>query len=267
MRPSGGRTWAGIDEPILDVQPVRPRPSRFDGHLGLVSAFIAGALLVAIIKPWGLGVQSSNVARSTPSAPPAPSETPPPELGYESRVYDPSIFGSHEPEAAWAFWPAGFLVTFGFVIQVPGDAGASPGASAVPSGRGAPTPAAASPGAATSPQPGPPSVADDPVWPARFDVPTGNHLLLIGINMPLGHSLASVQLQHASASGSLDAVTVRQLPSPWPSHFAVIGLPTSVADDRLAIWPSGRYRLDMTFDPGQVTRTIEITIGGSSPGQ
>ncbi len=250
----------------MNVQPVRPRPSRFDGHLGLFAAFIAGALLVAIIKPWGLGVQSSNVPRTTPSAPLAASQTPP-ELGYESRVYDPSIFGSHEPEATWAIWPAGFLVTFGFVIQVPGVSEQTAGESATPSGPETPTPAPSSLGAATSPLPGPPSGAGDPVWPARFDVPTGNHLLLIGINMPLGHSLASFQLQRVSASGSLDAAAIRRLPSPWPSHFAVIGIPTSVGDDRLAIWPPGRYRLDMTFDRGQVTRTIEITIGGSSPGQ
>ena len=43
-----------------------------------------------------------------------------------------------------------------------------------------------------------------------------------------------------------------------------------VIDDGRLVWPfvdGYRYRLDMTFDPGQVTRTIEITIGGSSPGQ
>lgn len=250
----------------MNVQPVRPRPSRFDGHLGLITAFIAGALLVAIIKPWGSGVQTSSTPRTTPSPSP-PSRTPTPELGYESRVYDPSIFGSHEPEATWAIWPAGFLVTFGFVIQVPGVSGPTVGESAAPSSPETGTPAVGSPRAATPPSSGPPAAAGDPVWPTRFDVPTGNHLLLIGINMPLGHNLASVQLQRASASGSLDSVPISRLPSPWPSHFAVIGIPTSVGDDRLAVWPPGAYRLGMSFDPGRVTRSIEITIGGSSPSQ
>ena len=104
----------------MNVEPVRPPPSRLDHHLGLLSAFIAGALLVAIVKPWGTGGPPASAPLPTPTPSPRPLVTPAPELGYEDLVYDPSIFGTHEPDAAWAIWPAGFLVTFGFVIQVPG---------------------------------------------------------------------------------------------------------------------------------------------------
>jgi hypothetical protein len=250
----------------VNVERVRPPPSRFDRYLGLISAFIAGALLVAIVKPWGSGGLPASVPLPTPS--PRPSDSPAPELGYESRVYDPSIFGTHEPEATWAIWPAGFLVTFGFVIQVPGlsapTPGTSPGASSGPSA----TTASARPAASGLPSPagGAGTPVGDPVWPARFDVPNGNHLLLIGINMPSGHSVAAVQLMRVSDAGALDPVAISQFPSPWPAHFAVIGVPTSPGDNRLTVWPPGRYRLDLTFNPGAVMRSIEISILSSVDG-
>jgi hypothetical protein len=246
----------------VNVEPVRPPPSRLDHHLGLLSAFIAGALLVAIVKPWGTGGPPVSAPLPTPS--PRPVATPAPELGYENRVYDPSIFGTHEPDATWAIWPAGFLVTFGFVIQVPGLATGEP--ETPPGASGGPSPATASrrPGASAAPSPagGTGTPVDDPVWPARFDVPPGNHLLLIGINMPSGHSLAVAQLTRVSDTGVVDPIAISQFPSPWPAHFAVIGIPTSAGDDRLTVWPPGRYRLDLTFNPGAVMRSIEIRIVG-----
>jgi hypothetical protein len=242
----------------VNVEPVRPPPSRFDHHLGLLSAFIAGALLVAIVKPWGPGGPPVSAPLPTPS--PTPLVTPAPEPGYENRVYDPSIFGTHEPDAAWAIWPAGFLVTFGFVIQVPALSEPPPAAS----GRPTATTAPGRPGGSASPPPtgGAGTPVDDPVWPARFDVPGGNHLLLVGINMPTGHSVAVAQLTRVSAAGGLEPIAISQFPSPWPAHFAVIGIPTSAGDERLTVWPPGRYRLDLTFNPGAVMRSIEIRIVG-----
>ena len=246
----------------MNVEPVRPPPSRLDHHLGLLSAFIAGALLVAIVKPWGTGGPPASVPLPTPTPSPLPVATPAPELGYENRVYDPSIFGTHEPGPAWAIWPAGFLVTFGFVIQVPSET--PPGASGGPGPTTAPgrSPTPASP----SPTGGTVTSADDPVWPARFDVPPGNHLLLIGINMPSGHSLTAAKLTNVSDTGVVDPIAISQFPSPWPAHFAVIGIPTSAGDERLTVWPPGRYRLDLTFNPGAVMRSIEIVIVGAAGG-
>jgi hypothetical protein len=245
----------------VNVERVRPPPSRFDRHLGLISAFIAGALFVAIVKPWGSAGEPASVPRPTSS--PHPSESPAPEPGYENRVYDPSIFGTHEPEATWAIWPAGFLVTFGFVIQVPVVPAPSPQGSAGPS-HAPPTKASARPDATISPSPGEGTLAGDPVFPARFEVPPGNHLLLIGINMAPSHSLGSAEITRDPGNGATESVASRLLPSPWPAHFAVIGIPTSAGDDRLAVWPQGRYRLDMTFNPDRVTRSIEIVIVGAS---
>ncbi len=205
-----------------------------------------------MLKPWGTGERAPEAAFAaspTPAITAPPSPTVAPVLGYEGRAYDPSIFGVHEPEATWAIWPAGFLVTFGFVIQVPGFVAA---ASPVP---------AVSPGASQQTVSAAPSpAADEPVWPSRFDVPDGNHLLLIGINMPRGHSLSTASLTRLSADGGAGLVQIRLFPSPWPSHFAVIGIPAADDSTHLSVWPAGHYRLDMSFEPDGVARSIEIVI-------
>jgi hypothetical protein len=42
----------------------------------------------------------------------------------------------------------------------------------------------------------------------------------------------------------------------------VIGLPSEAGDGLLQVWPPGRYRLDLLFDPGSISRSIEIRIDG-----
>lgn len=212
--------------------PVRPPSSRTDGHLGAIGSFLVLALAVAIIKPWGSGAGASIAAETPPPVPsPSPSLPPstPPQIGFSGLAYDPSIFGNHEPEATWGIWPAGYLVTFGFVIQVSG---------------------------APSPSPGP----FGPIWPARFVVPEGDHLLLIGINMPHGYLIGSARLGRYPAAGGLVDVGIERLRAPWPDHFAVIGIPTAAGDSRLDVWPPGRYRLDLTFEPGGISRSIELLV-------
>jgi hypothetical protein len=221
--------------------------------------FVAVALAMAIVKPWG-GDLRVSVPGLTPPPLPSPSPSPSPQIGFSGLAYDPAIFGNHEPEATWGIWLAGYLVTFGFVVQVPGARSPSPDPSraagsepiptaAVPSGSSDPGPAASGSGG-----------REVPIWPARFDVPEGDHILLIGINMPDGYSVASARLRRYPTLGALVTVGIERLKPPWPGHFAVIGIPTGTGDGRLDVWPPGRYRLDLIFDPGGISSSMEIQI-------
>lgn len=215
--------------------------------------FLLGGLVVAIIKPWGNGTPAAPPGSSPqPSAAALASPTPEDIVGFSALEYDPAIFGSHEPASDWAIWPAGYLVTFGFVIQLSGDEGAS-------SSPGAPTPEATPP----SPRSSPTALGAGPVWPARFDVPDGNHLFLIGVDMPQGFILSSHELLRIESAGNFTTVSAAELPSPWPSHFAVLGIrdPTASRDIRLIVWPAGDYTLKLGFEPGGFSRSILIHIG------
>jgi hypothetical protein len=50
------------------------------------------------------------------------------------------------------------------------------------------------------------------------------------------------------------------IPSPWPSHFSVVALAHGNADTALAVWPAGEYGLQLVASPGDIHRTIEISI-------
>ncbi len=236
---------------MSELQPVRlPSPGLRSGA-GFLGAFLLGALLVAIIKPWGTGgpvavLPSPGGASPTPGLIlPSPGSG-----GFNALDYDASIFGLHEPAATWAIWPAGYLVTFGFVIQLSGEE--VPGASSSPSaGRPSPRPSAS-------------GQISGPVWPTRFDVPEGNHLFLIGVNMPIGFSLASFELLRLQTDGTYTTITSAELASPWPSHFAVLGIPDAGNASHLLVWTPGVYRLQMSFGPGGISRSIEIHIGGTT---
>ena len=240
---------------MSELTPVRLGRSGVDGVARLLTAFLLGGLLVAIIKPWGSGTGAAPPASSAqPSAAAVASLLPEDIVGFSALDYDPQIFGSHEPASDWAIWPAGYLVTFGFVIQLSGDEG--------PSG----SPAAATPTApaATPATPGssPNNLGPGPVWPARFDVPEGNHLFLIGVDMPQGFVLTSHELLRIESGGSFTTIPSATLPSPWPSHFAVLGIrdPLAFSDTRLIVWPAGDYSLKLGFEPGGYSRSILIHI-------
>ena len=166
-------------------------------------------------------------------------------------AYDRSIFGNHEPEAVWEIWPAGFLVTFGFVIQVPG-------ASAAPSPSAQPGSSVVEPIDSGGPL--------GPAWPSRLDLPDGDHLLLIGIDMPHGYRVTTSRLARIDPFTADVAVPIQQFKSPWPEHFVVLGIPTTPGKELLDVWPPGRYRLDLTFAPGEISRSIEIQITAPLPG-
>jgi hypothetical protein len=256
---------------MSELQPVRlPSPGLRSGA-GFLGAFLLGALLVAIIKPWGTG--GPVAAGPSPSAAPAhtlPIAASPDIAGFNALDYNPAIFGLHEPEATWAIWPAGYLVTFGFVIQLSGEQGASPGPSLNP-GPGSSGPTRSAP---PSGGPEPSGAAAGPEWPARFDVPEGNHLFLIGVNTPPGFRLASHQLLLRAEDGTFTTPwPIAEFQSPWPSHFWVLGIrdPLNASDARLIVWPAGDYRLQLGFEPGGISRSIDIHIAppvaaSASPG-
>jgi hypothetical protein len=244
---------------VYEQSPVRLGPTGSGGRSGLLATIVALAVVTAIAKPWtpgGTAGQPGGIATAPPSTT-SPSVDPAtlvdPAIGFSRRGYDPMIFGFHEPPAAWGIWPAGFLVTFGFVIQVPD---VPPAATQVPK-LGGPHP--------SQPAASPSGLSDETsiAWPAGFEVPDGNHLLLIGINMPLGHAVLGTTLSRLdTTSGAMVPVALERLKSPWPTHFVVVALAGGTAD-LLSVWPAGQYRLDVTFGPEGVTRSIEIIVAPS----
>jgi hypothetical protein len=242
---------------MLPSQPVRSAPSRTDRHLVALAVLVVIGLIVAIIKPWGASGSGSDLAAGpTPTpvpATPVPVATPnPTPIGFDNLVYDPSIFGIHQPEATWGIWPAGFLTTFGFVVQVQSTSTAEPSTG---------------PGPAVSPDPSalPPPADSNPAWPAQFVVPEGDHLFLIGINFPTGYSLSSAVLTRSLGSADQAVIGIERFKPPW-QHFAVVGIPSVASPDRLQVWPAGQYRLDLDFAPGGIRRSIGIDIEPADPG-
>src|SRR5438132_2320238 len=126
---------------MSDLQPVRSRSSLIDRHLSGLTTLLVLAIVVAIVKPWDWFPTGGAVPRSSPrpTASTAVAATSPPHLGFEDLVYDPTIFGVHEPRAAWGLWPAAYLVTFGFVFQISDPGATGSPAPLPPTG---PTPAA-----------------------------------------------------------------------------------------------------------------------------
>jgi hypothetical protein len=162
------------------------------------------------------------------------------------------VFGDHELERTWGLWPAGYLTTLGFAMR------------AEPS----PPPSPASGGPSSSPgSSGPP---DTPAWPDSISVRNGNHLLLIGVDTPLGFRVDGVRLTRDATDGSgREEVPIVLPPSPWPSHFTVIAVDSGFGLTRVAYWLPGRYHLELVIDPGGIERSIEIVVEGpdsASPG-
>lgn len=229
---------------MSDLKPVSRPAFLLDGRGGQVLAVIGLAIVIALLKPWGdPGAPTPlPIAASvpTPSPSPAASRTPDP-LDVDSRPYDPLIFGDKELRATWGLWPAGYMVSFGFAMR------AEP--SSPPAG---------------GPSRGPTSLDETagPIWPEAIDVPHGNHLLLIGVNTPVGFSLDDVRLTRNLADGRVEVVPIVRPPSPWPSHFNVIAVDDGYGTSRTAFWTPGLYRLDLVVDPGTIERSIEIRIEG-----
>ena len=233
-----------------------PGPSSpLEGRSGKVIAVIVIGVMVAIIKPWGTITPGPATSSTVPS--PAPTVLPTPSVE-EVPNYDPEVFGLYEPTPNWELWPAGYLVSFGFATRIEGGRVASPAPSGSPGVAGA----GASPASSGSPD-RPVSSRDasaGPVWPATIRFSSGSHLSLLGINTPLGYAVSSIELTRTDPDGiRTDVATVRP-PSPWPAHFTVVAVDAGNGRDPKESWLPGRYLFDLVFEPGPISRSIEIVI-------
>lgn len=234
---------------MSDLKPVSRPSFLLDGRGSQVLALIGLAIVIAFLKPWGSPgtptpvPSAARVPTSSPLPSPSPSPTRPPDpLDADSRPYDPLIFGDHELRAAWGLWPAGYMVSFGFAMRAEPSSPPSGGRSLAPTSLAEPA---------------------SPIWPEAIDILFGNHLLLIGVNTPNGFSVDDIHLTRYLAGGRSEDVPIVRPPSPWPSHFNVIGVDGGYGVSRTAFWIPGRYRLDLVIDPGTIERSIEIRIEGA----
>ncbi len=241
---------------MTELRKVTGPPSPVERHAGRIVAVVVIALLIAIVKPWGGPADHQlpvGVASATPTPVPTARPTPRP------RLYDFLSFGTNQPPPGWEMWPAGNLASFSFAMRVdlrPPDAAASGPAS--------------SPGASSSATQIPVASAADglgtvpAIWPT-IRIPLGSNLDLIGLNYPRGFSVRVVSLHQVDAPDGTAAVRAIIGSSPWPDHFTIVGFAPSNGPDAMQPWPPGTYRLDLTFDPGAISRSVEVVIEGPGP--
>ncbi|MEA2578494.1 MAG: hypothetical protein QOD78_2082 [Chloroflexota bacterium] len=216
---------------MAELQPVPNKPSPVAGREGTVAVLLGIALLVVIAKPWG-----TEADRAAATASPFPSHTAEPSTAADrDSDLQVALFGPFEPTPEWSIWPAGYFVSVMYVARAP-RAEARPSLA----------PSASSPPGSE--------------WPARIEVGEQDHLLWLGIDTPLGFKLETATLRRANADGTSTIVDTRRIPSPWPSHFSVVALPHGTTDTTLTVWPAGSYRLQLAVSPGDIRRTIEISI-------
>ena len=236
-----------------------PGPSSpLEGRSAKVIAVIVIGVLVAIIKPWGTIAPGPA---SPPTLPTASLSLVSAAPALAIRNYNPEVFGLYEPTPNWELWPAGFLVSFGFATRIEGGAPASPQPTVAPSGStsGVPKPAAPA-GSAGSPVASDDQRAAAPVWPSTIRFSSGSHLSLLGINTPLGYAVSSVTLTRTDPGGLETNVATVRPPSPWPAHFTVVAVDAGNGRDPEESWPPGRYVFNLRFEPGDISRSIEIVI-------
>jgi hypothetical protein len=233
---------------MTDVQRVSRPGSPFSGRDRAIALVVTIGILAAIAKPWGNGLDGSP-ATPAQSARAEPTPSPVPLPGH---AFDPKLFGPFEPSPDWSIWPAGYFVSVEFVSREAIDRPPSLPASG-PS-QAAESPLAASHGPDSSP------AVIGPDWPAEIVVGPGDHLVWLGVDTPLGWTISDTVLRRIESDGSLTDVPISRLPSEWDDHFAVLGIPVDASSERLADWAPGTYRLDITVDPGRLTRTIRVSI-------
>jgi hypothetical protein len=239
-----------------ELRPVAGPSSPVQRHVRRLIIVVVLGLLVAIVKPWGTGIGPSTASVPLPVLSPAPTPIATPTPAPVAGTYDFLAFGTNEPPPGWELWPAGRLASFSFAMRID---------MATPIAVGEPAPS----GAATTPTPEPrdtplgtPSAAGVPaIWPA-IRIPHGSVLDLVGINQPLGYVVHVMGLTRVEDDGSLTPVRALLGTSPWPTHFTTFGYAPKATEDSMAPWPAGHYRLELTIDPGAVSRTLDIIVEG-----
>jgi hypothetical protein len=251
-----------------------PGPSSpLRGIGGKVVTVVVIAIALAIVKPWGTGepITAGLPDVPEPSPTPASSESNTVDLGYDN-----AVFGVYEPKPEWALWPAGYFTTFGFAMRIDERSPPLPGADVDPArdasgaspdpdvGPGASiaasTPRATStPLATATPREG--EMVPPPSWTDVIPFNAESHLTLMAINMPLGFRIPETRLTRVGADASATVEPLVVLDSPWPSHFLVLGIDDGTGRGAVTAWPIGRYRLDLTIEPGGYRRTIQVDVG------
>jgi hypothetical protein len=236
-----------------------PGPSSpLEGRSAKVIAVIVIGVLVAIVKPWGTITPGPAAPVASPTGSLALAS---PRSSLAIPNYNPEVFGLYEPTPSWELWPAGYLVSFGFATRIESGAVASPQPVA-PSSSTEPAPPEPT---ASARSPNPPDGSGDPqatqpVWPSTIRFSSGSHLSLLGINTPLGYAVTEVTLTRTDPSGRESNVATVLPPSPWPAHFTVVAIDAGNGRDPEESWPPGTYVFRLQFEPGAISRHIEIVI-------
>ena len=242
---------------MADLQRVHGPRLPLGGHGGRAVTLVLVAILLAVLKPWG-GTSPTEPAR--PRATPSATPTPPPAQTAQPAPLDFRAFGANEPRPRWELWPAGYLVSFGFAMRIADEPVAPP----------TPTPAASSGASAASASPDLyewPGTGDSPLaWPHEIQIPAASSLYLLGLNRPLGFDVEIVRFVRLADDGTAVPVHVVLAPTPWPTHFTIVGISGVEGSPILGPWPPGRYRLDVLIEPGGVTRSISVVIEGAVAG-
>ena len=243
--------------------PLRPRPDR--NWLPTAGLAFAVFLVLVIVKPWE---SSRNATAGDPTPPPTFFVRPTERTGVPD--YNPILFGLREPDPAWELWPAGYVVRFGMAgpVRVHGQDGASP----APGTTGAPAPTepgssnepAASRAPEASPAPEPevsPDVTPPPPEPGVIDLGPADHLVALGINMPLDFRVISIDLEFERGEDCcLEAVPYVHLPTLWESgHFVVIAPEDPSARGQPDTWRAGEYVLYLAAQDGEL-REIRFVV-------
>ena len=66
-----------------------------------------------------------------------------------------------------------------------------------------------------------------------------------------------------TTDGANEALDVVSPASDWPSHFTIVAIADESRSEAIERWPPGTYRLELTFQPGDISRTIIIEIDPS----
>jgi hypothetical protein len=243
--------------------PLRPRPDR--NWLPTAGLAFAVFLVLVIVKPW----ESSRPATAgDPTPPPTFFVRPTERIGVPD--YNPILFGLREPDPAWELWPAGYVFRFGLAgpVKVQGQDGASPApATTLPPAPATPGSSAApeesgNPAASPAPEPGAsPAATPLPSEPGVIDLGPSDHLVALGINMPLDFRVISIDLEfERGADCCLEAVPYVHLPTLWESaHFIVIAPEDPVAKGQPDTWKSGEYVLYLAAQDGEL-REIRFVV-------
>jgi hypothetical protein len=98
------------------------------------------------------------------------------------------------------------------------------------------------------------------VWPSTIGFTSGSHVSLLGINTPIGYAVTAITVTRTDPSGHVTNVATVLPPSPWPAHFTVVAFDAGNGRDPKESWPPGHYVFRLQFEPGAISRSIEIVI-------